>query len=87
MDQEVGQLDDVLLAHYVHLPQLMKNSAFLCLAKSHTQSPAARNLNRGDVAHRTIFVSCQSKWKSHSSPGLTLILLVLHWVQPFLDLV
>lgn len=85
MDPEVEQLDDVPLHDYVHLPRLVKDSAFLCLARSHTESPAARNLNRGDVAHRTIFVS--AKQMESTRVRLTLILLVLHWVQPFLDFV
>src|SRR5947209_8711106 len=77
MDPEVEQLDDVPLYDYVRLPQLVKDSAFPCPARSHTQSPAARNLNRGDVVHRTIFVSAKQMEINSSpadldSPGLAL---------------
>jgi hypothetical protein len=68
MDPEVEQLDGVPLYDYVHLPPLVKDSAFLCLARNHTQSPAARNLNRGDVAHRTTFVSAK-QMESNSFSG------------------
>ena len=77
MDPEVEQLDDVPLYDYVHLPQLVKDSAFPYLARNHTQSPAARNLNRGDVAHRTISVSAKANGINPSladldPPGLAL---------------
>ena len=53
--------------------------------QNHNLSRVERNLSRGDVVHRTGTMS--SKDKRWQVLGRTFILLVLHWLQPFLDFV